>query len=82
MQNRDPKPKVIHEPRLTALYGQRRAMEERLSEVQGQLDRADAEEDISPITFLNLSEERDKLEAQVDGIEAEILSLEPRRPPQ
>lgn len=68
-------------PRLATLYRHRREKEERAGEIEGQLSRADDEQDMSVITYVRLNDERDSLEIQLDAIEAEIFSLEPRRPP-
>jgi hypothetical protein len=69
-------------PRLATLYRQRREKEERAGEIEGQLSRADDQQDMSVITYVMLTDERDSLEVQLDAIEAEIFALEPRRPPQ
>jgi len=67
--------------RLATLYRQRREKEERAAEIEGQLSRADDEQDMSVLTYLSLTDERDNLEVAIDAIEAEIFSLEPRRSP-
>jgi hypothetical protein len=81
-ENRASEPAVSNYPgRLATLYRLRREKEERAGEIEGQLSRADDEQDMSVITYVTLTDERDTLEAQLDAIEAEIFSLEPRRPP-
>jgi predicted nucleic acid-binding Zn-ribbon protein len=77
----EPAPGKRFPSRIATLYRQRREKEERAGEIEAQLSRADDEQDMSVITYVRLTDERDSLEVQLEAIEAEILSLEPRRPP-